>query len=298
MSFRAFLSWVAIMCLPPISLYLRLMRFDAPTGIWLLMWPCWWSVTLAGGGEPRLLLVFLLGAAVMRAAGCIINDLFDRVIDGQVERTRDRPLASGAISPQEALTLLFLLLVLALVLAGLLGTTVLWLSAAWLPPVVLYPLMKRITWWPQLFLGLTFNAGAIIGWAAVRGEVEWPALLLYAGAAAWTLGYDTLYAHQDVRDDARIGVKSTARRLGRNTKLWVAVFYGLFGASLFSLGILLGMRPVFLFFLLIILVQLAAQVRQVRLEDAASCRDAFRSNAWTGFLVFLLFFCSSPPDFR
>lgn len=281
------------MHLPPVSLYLRLMRFDKPVGIWLLLWPCCWSVTLAAGKpEPLLLLLFLVGAAVMRAAGCIINDIFDREIDRQVERTRSRPLASGEVSLREALVLLFFLLVVALVVAMTLGQTVVLLSALWLPLVVLYPLMKRITWWPQLFLGLTFNAGAIIGWAAVKGEVEWPAVVLYGGAVFWTLGYDTLYAHQDKEDDARIGVKSTARRLGQKTKLWVSLFYGIFILALLLLGTWLDVRPIYFFSLFLIAAHLVVQVLRVRLEDAQSCMDAFRSNQWAGFAIFFMFLFS------
>src|SRR5690349_2337918 len=214
---------------PSIDCYLRIMRLHQPTGVWLLMWPCWWGVALASPEFPSVLTLFLFffGAFLMRPMGCVINDLFDRDLDRQVARTKDRPLASGEITTGEALRLVLYLLLLALGVALLLGKAVLFWSMAALPLVVLYPLMKRITWWPQLFLGLTFNWGALVGWVAIRGQVELPAVLLYLGGVFWTLGYDTIYAHQDKADDQAAGIKSTALRLGKNTKPALIGFYTL-----------------------------------------------------------------------
>jgi 4-hydroxybenzoate polyprenyltransferase len=268
-------------------LYARLMRLDKPTGIWLLYWPCAWSLTLASGGEARwgLLLLFLLGAVLMRAAGCIINDMTDRHLDAQVERTLDRPLASGAVSMREAYVLLGGLLTLSLAVALALGPHVVALAAVWLIPVALYPWTKRITWWPQAFLGLTFNAGALFGWLAVTGEVPIPAFLLYAGGFFWTLGYDTIYAHQDREDDARVGIKSTARRLGHATQPALALFYLLFVLCLAWAGYESGAAYPYFAALLLPAVSLAGQVARVRLDDRPSCLQQFRDNSLTGAFV-------------
>jgi 4-hydroxybenzoate polyprenyltransferase len=212
--------------------FARLARLDRPIGIWLLMLPGWWSIALAAWPniawpDFRLLALFGIGAVVMRAAGCVINDILDRDLDAAVERTKGRPLPSGQASVRQALALLVgLLLIGLLVLVQLNGLSIL-LGIAALPLVAIYPLMKRMTWWPQAFLGLVFNWGALLGWAAVRGGLDAPALWLYVGGFFWTLGYDTIYAHQDREDDARIGVRSTARLLAERSKLWVIGFYGL-----------------------------------------------------------------------
>ncbi|MDX2074645.1 MAG: 4-hydroxybenzoate octaprenyltransferase [Alphaproteobacteria bacterium] len=265
------------------EVYLRLMRLHQPVGSWLLLWPCWWSVALAGGRDPFMYLLFALGAVAMRSAGCIINDMFDRRLDRQVERTRNRPLASGAIGMWRASLLLACLLLVALWVALLLGREVMLWSCAALPLVVAYPLMKRITWWPQLFLGLTFNWGALVGWVAVRGEIAWPAVILYAACAFWTLGYDTIYAHQDTIDDAKIGVKSTALRLEKFTKPFVLVCYAIF-ALLFFLVVQPEKWP--LFFMVCMALHLLWQVVVVRLDMPSSCKKTFSSNALIGWLPF------------
>src|SRR6266851_1400221 len=207
--------------------YARLARLDRPIGTWLLLFPGWWGIALASPRwpDPVLLALFALGAVVMRGAGCTLNDIADREFDGKVARTRMRPLPSGRVTvPQTALFMAGQLAVGAGVLfclnrpSQLLGIAVLGLIAS-------YPFMKRITWWPQLFLGLNFNWGALIGWTAVSGRLAWPPLLLYLGGILWTLGYDTIYAHQDKEDDARIGVKSAALALGPRTRPWLLAFY-------------------------------------------------------------------------
>jgi len=214
--------------------YLYLGRFDRPIGIWLLMLPGWWAIALAagasGGGvfeEWRLFLLFGVGAVVMRAAGCVVNDIWDRDLDRQVGRTKLRPLAAGDLSVRQALGFLVGLCLVGLgVLVQMNGLTIM-LGVLALPLVVAYPLMKRVTWWPQMFLGLVFNFGALMGWSAVTGDLSVAAVLLYVGSLFWTLAYDTIYACQDVEDDALIGVKSTARLFGARVKLYVAGFYGL-----------------------------------------------------------------------
>jgi 4-hydroxybenzoate polyprenyltransferase len=269
--------------------YLQLLRLDKPAGIWLLLWPCWWGVTLAGPGGPdvRLLGLFAVGAVVMRAAGCVVNDLWDRKIDAEVERTRLRPLASGAVKPWQALILLVLLLVMgAVVLWQLPDAAIVWGLLA-LPLVAVYPLMKRLTWWPQAFLGLTFNWGALVGWAAVRGEINLPALLLYLGGVFWTLGYDTLYACQDRADDARIGVKSSALRLGDRVLGAVQRFY-VAAAVLLGLGALAGGASVWFFAVFgAFFGGFLKYLQGVDVENPAACLAAFKANVLFGGVVWL-----------
>lgn len=271
------------------------MRLNHPVGTWLLLWPCWWSIALASEGKPSLLLLFAFaaGALLMRSAGCIINDMADRELDRQVERTRTRPLASGELSMTQALVLLALLLVLSGAIAAALGPAVIMWGLLSLIPVGLYPFMKRISWWPQLFLGLTFNWGALMGWAAVRGVVEWPAVLIYAGGIFWTLGYDTIYAHQDKKDDARIGIKSTALRLGIHTPKAVGFFYLL--ATLFwaVAGYLTGANPMLYAFLILTQLHFGWQLCRVELDNPRSCQIIFKSNIVLGGLVFLGFLAAS-----
>jgi len=261
------------------------MRLHQPVGILLLFWPCAWAIMLAGGDLP-LILLFLAGSVVMRAAGCIINDLTDRKLDSQIERTRSRPLASGELSEIQAILLLVLLLCIGLAIALMLPPVVIKLAVAVMPLIILYPWMKRITWWPQLFLGLTFNWGALMGWAAVRGEIELPAVMLYIAGIFWTLGYDTIYAHQDKRDDIKAGIKSTALKLGRYSKLFIALFYIAMIAVLMSIGAWLHPPLHYYLFTGVMGVMLLAQVAYVRLDDAASCFSAFASNAWGGGIYF------------
>lgn len=271
------------------SPYLRLMRLHQPTGIWLLLWPCWWSVAMASSGLPSLgtLLLLLIGAAAMRGAGCIINDMIDRDIDREVARTRIRPLASGELSLKQAGMLLAFLLLIGLMVAILLGIKAFVIACASMVLVVLYPLMKRITWWPQLFLGFTFNWGALVGWVAVRGMLEWPAFALYAAGIFWTLGYDTIYAHQDKADDVRIGVKSTALRLGEHTKPWLWGFYGAMAFLLGWSGWGVGMGWPFYLALVLTGGHLAWQIIRVNLNQPEQCLAVFRSNGRLGWILFL-----------
>jgi 4-hydroxybenzoate polyprenyltransferase len=196
--------------------YLKLARLDRPIGTWLLLFPCWWGLALASKGwpDPELLIAFALGSVVMRGAGCTYNDMVDREFDARVERTRRRPLPSGAISLRAAAVFLALQLLAGLAILFTFNTITIALGIASLALVFTYPFMKRVTWWPQAFLGLTFNWGVLMGWSAVTGDISLPALLLYTGAIAWTIGYDTIYAHQDKEDDALIGLRSTALLFG------------------------------------------------------------------------------------
>ncbi|HEX5795711.1 MAG TPA: 4-hydroxybenzoate octaprenyltransferase [Geminicoccaceae bacterium] len=268
--------------------YAVLARWDRPIGTWLLLWPCWWALALAPG-RPDWWLVPLFGidAVAMRGSGCVVNDLTDRELDARVARTRERPLASGRLGVPQALAFLALqLLVGALVLLAFNGSAVV-LALASLPLIVIYPLMKRITWWPQAFLGITFNWGALVGWAAVTGGLAAPALLLYAAGFFWTLGYDTIYAHQDKADDALIGIRSSARRLGAATPRWLWGFYGatlaLFAAAGWSAGLGFWFYPL----LLAVAGHFAWQIRTLDLDDPRSCLRRFRSNRELGLLVCL-----------
>lgn len=272
--------------------YLMLARADRPTGTWLLLLPCLWALVLADdavlGINAFLLTVFTLGAFLMRAAGCVINDLWDRDLDIQVARTRQRPLASGQISRGQALLFLLGLLTLSFCLLLLLPPLCFWLGIAALPLVIAYPLMKRITWWPQLFLGLTFNWGALMGWAAVTGGLAPAAFLLYIGGIFWTLGYDTIYAHQDIEDDMRAGIKSSALWLGARARQWVQYFYAAailcFVLAKYSSGasILTG---------LLLLPVAAHALWQMKTWDPTSAESSlriFRSNSVFGLLVLVL----------
>ena len=268
--------------------FVALARLDQPVGVWLLLWPCLWSIGLASDGLPdvTLLVLFTAGAFVMRAAGCTLNDIFDRDFDARVERTQRRPLPSGAIGMRGAVAFMAVLLAAGLAILLQLNLFAICLGAGSLLLVVLYPLMKRITYWPQAFLGITFNYGALLGWAAVQGGIGWPAGLLYAGGIAWTLGYDTIYAHQDKEDDLLIGVKSSALALGERTRPWLIVFYVAAVAGLAGAGAAAAMAwPYYVGVALAALV-LGWQALRVRIESPPDCLAKFKANGWVGLLVF------------
>src|SRR5205823_9124774 len=213
--------------------YLRLSRFDRPIGSWLLLMPCWWSAALAAGMAhdvsrlPLTIILFFIGAFVMRGAGCTWNDITDRDLDAKVERTRSRPLPSGQVSAKQALAFLVAQALIGLVVLLQFNRFAILTGIASLVIVAIYPFMKRVTWWPQIVLGLAFSWGALMGFAVIFARIDLVALVLYAGSIAWVIGYDTIYAHQDAEDDALIGVKSTALLFGEKTKPALAVFYGL-----------------------------------------------------------------------
>ena len=265
-----------------------LARLDKPIGTWLLLWPGMWSVALAADGMPdiRLLALFAAGALVMRSAGCVYNDIVDRDFDARVARTRERPIASGVIGVKTAIAFLALLLVLGLVILLQFNLFAILLGVASLALVFTYPFMKRITYWPQAFLGLTFNWGALLGWAAVEGGLAWPAGLLYAGGIAWTLGYDTIYAHQDKEDDALIGVKSSALALGSNSKPWLWVFYLAALAAFAAAGALTDIAWPFYAGLGAAALLFAWQVISLKMADAADCLVKFKLNFWVGAVIF------------
>jgi 4-hydroxybenzoate polyprenyltransferase len=271
--------------------YLRLARLDRPIGTWLLLFPCWWGLVLASPdlAAPRymalLAVLFALGALVMRGAGCTFNDIIDRDIDAKVARTAMRPIPSGAVSPKQAA--MFLVLELAIGLAVLLSFNrfTIALGFASLLLVAVYPFMKRITYWPQAWLGLTFNWGALLGFAAVAGELRAPAVLLYAAGFFWTLGYDTIYAHQDKEDDLIAGVKSLALKLGERTRPWLIGFYAVTVALMAAAGAAAGLGWPFYALLAAAFAQLVWQALTAKLDEPADCLAKFRSNRLFGWLV-------------
>ena len=273
--------------------YLRLARADRPIGFFLLALPCFWGVALAGRSvdapypDPLLLLLFAVGAIAMRGAGCIYNDIVDRDIDAQVARTQSRPLPSGQVSVTAAVIFMLTLCLAGLAVLLSLNSFSIWLGLGVIPIVALYPFMKRISHWPQAVLGLAFNWGALMGWAAVLGGLGAAPLLLYAGAVGWTIGYDTIYAHQDREDDALIGMKSTALRFGSSTKTWLSIFYAFAWSAMLMAGLLAGAGAAFAMIMGAAFAQLAWQVATLDINDADNCRARFRSNRDFGLIVFL-----------
>jgi len=267
--------------------YVRLARLDRPIGTWLLLFPGWWAIALAAPGRPDLwlMLLFGIGAVAMRGAGCTLNDIVDREFDAKVARTRARPLPSGAVSVRQAV--IFMALQLAIGAAVLFSLTPLaiGLGFAVLLLIGTYPFMKRITYWPQLFLGLNFNWGALLGWAAATGRLDAAALLLYAGGISWTLGYDTIYAHQDKDDDVLIGVKSSALALGERTRPFLAAFYAVALLLWAAAGATAGRGPWFWAGLAAVALHFAWQARMVRTDDPADCLAKFRANRFVGWLL-------------
>jgi 4-hydroxybenzoate polyprenyltransferase len=272
--------------------YLRLMRADRPIGTWLLVIPCWQGLLLGAIVAPQApatlvwhALLFASGAIVMRGAGCAYNDIADRDIDAKVARTALRPIPAGQISVRQASIFLVALSLIGLVILLQFNLLTILLGLASLALVAAYPFMKRITWWPQAWLGLTFNWGALLGYSSVTGEISAPALALYASGVAWTLGYDTIYAHQDKEDDALIGVKSSARRLGAKTALALHLFYGA-ALALAALAYLLGgAPPVGLLCFLLPARHFQRQAQRTDIDDPGSCLAVFRSNRDAGFLM-------------
>jgi 4-hydroxybenzoate polyprenyltransferase len=272
--------------------YLRLARADRPVGFFLLAFPCFWSGALAARSldeaypDLRLLLLFAIGALVMRAAGCTYNDIVDRDIDAQVARTRARPIPSGQVSLQNAILFMVALSLIGFAVLLQFNTFTVWLGLGVLPIVALYPFVKRFSSWPQLVLGLAFNWGALLGWTSVRGRLDWAAVVLYAGAVAWTIGYDTIYAHQDRDEDGVLGLKSTALRFGRATYAWLAVLYTLACFAILAAGIMAHAGMAFLAGMTAAAAQLAWQVATLNIADPDNCLRRFRSNRDFGAIVF------------
>ena len=280
-------SWIDRVLPTILRPYGRLARLDRPIGTWLLLLPCWWGVTLASDGwpDPVLLGLFALGSLAMRGAGCTFNDLADRNYDARVARTASRPIASGAVTVRQAVVFLVFQLAVGLVVVVNFDTFTIQLAVASLALVALYPFAKRITDWPQAVLGLTFNWGVLVGWSAVAGTLSPLPVIVYVAAVFWTLGYDTIYAHQDKLDDIEIGIRSSAIRLGSRTKPALVGFYGLMVGLLAVAGLEARLEGVFWVGLTLTTAHLAWQVKRVRIDSPETCLAVFRSNRDTGLIV-------------
>jgi 4-hydroxybenzoate polyprenyltransferase len=271
--------------------YLRLARMDRPIGTWLLLFPCWWSLTLAEVSEghpyPDLVSLLLFALGVMRGSGCAYNDFVDHEYDAKVARTASRPIPSGQVTPDQAFIFACVLAFAGFLVLIWFNTFTILLGIASLALVGVYPFMKRFTYWPQAVLGLAFNWGALMGWASVKGSLGLPALLLYLGAVLWTIGYDTIYAHQDKEDDVMLGLKSTALTFGDDTPSWVGSFY--FAALLLWIvaGYLAGTHLVFFLGVALVALQMAWQVSTLDIRDKDNCLRRFRSNRDVGAAIFL-----------
>lgn len=268
--------------------YLKLARLDRPTGIWLLMLPCWWSIALGSPGTATGIgtaALFTVGAIVMRGAGCTVNDIIDRDIDAKVERTRTRPLPAGEVGLFGALVFLALQLAVGLLILLQLNRLSIALGITAVVLVAVYPLMKRLTWWPQAFLGITFNWGALMGWTAATGSIGGASLALYAGGFCWTMVYDTIYAHQDARDDELAGVKSTALRFGEFSRLMLAAFAVAMVALIVVAGDIAGLGPIFRLLMIPVALHLAWILIFWRKDDPRDCLKKFQASRWTGLLV-------------
>jgi 4-hydroxybenzoate polyprenyltransferase len=273
--------------------YFRLARLDRPIGSWLLLIPCWWSVALAAGVAHELrslpldVALFFIGAFAMRGAGCTWNDITDRDLDARVERTRSRPIPSGQVSVTQALVFLVVQALIGLGVLLQFNRFAVWTGIASLLIVAIYPFMKRITWWPQIVLGLAFSWGALMGFAVIFGRLDATAIVLYAGSIAWVIGYDTIYAHQDTEDDALIGIKSTARLFAERTRPALGAFYAL---AVILIGVALalaGARIAAWIGLVAFAAHLGWQVSRLRIHDPALCLRLFKSNRDAGLLLFV-----------
>jgi len=284
-------NWVDTLAPPWSRPYLRLARLDRPIGSWLLLLPCWWSAALAAGLAhdlsrlPTVIALFFVGAFAMRGAGCTWNDITDRDLDAMVERTRSRPIPAGQVSVPQAFVFLVAQALIGLVVLLQFNRFAVATGIASLAIVAVYPFMKRITWWPQVVLGLAFSWGALMGFAVILGRLDAAAFVLYAGSIAWVIGYDTIYAHQDAEDDALIGVKSTARLFGRRTHQALVAFYALavalIGCAIWLAG---GGLPAWLG-LVAFAAHLGWQVASLKIDDAALCLRVFKSNRDAGLLL-------------
>jgi 4-hydroxybenzoate polyprenyltransferase len=271
--------------------YLRLARLDRPIGSWLLLMPCWWSVGLAGMHAGRMpsvwhIVLFFIGAFAMRGAGCTWNDLVDRDLDTKVERTRSRPIPSKQVTVAQATVFMVALALIGLLVLIQFNRFTVMTGFASLLVVAVYPFMKRITYWPQIVLGLAFSWGALMGWPAAFGRLDWPAIVLYAGSISWVIGYDTIYAHQDRDDDALIGIKSTALLFGQRTAPMLAGFYAGAVVLIGAAGLMAGGGFIFVLGLTAFAAHLAWQVLRLDVNDPAHCLKQFKSNRDAGLILF------------
>ncbi len=277
-----------------IKLFIELTRLNRPIGYMLLFWPCLWGLTIAYDFNSELQifyfysLLFLLGSMLMRSAGCIVNDIVDKNFDKKVERTKNRPIASGKVSVKRAIIYSFILCGLAfLVLINFNKLTIL-MALLSMPLAFTYPLMKRFTYWPQLFLGITFNYGLVLAWISINNSINLVPIIFYFGAIFWTLGYDTIYGYQDIKDDEIIGVKSTSIKFKNNPKIFISLCYSFFFISLIILGILMNFKILYFLALTITFLHLIIhQIKNLNVDDANQCLQKFKSNNLLGLIIFL-----------
>ena len=276
------------------KLFIELTRIKKPIGYMLLFWPCSWGLTIAYDFSEEkktyifFLILFFLGSVLMRSAGCIVNDIVDRNFDKKVKRTRNRPIASGKISVLMGLLYAGVLCLFALIILIQFNFTTILLALASMPLAFSYPLMKRYTYWPQLFLGITFNFGVLLGWSSVNSEINSIILILYFGAIFWTLGYDTVYGYQDIKDDEIIGLKSTSIKFKKNPIKFIAISYFIFFICLLIMGISLNLNIFFYLMLLIVIFQIIfLQLKKLNIKDNKKCLEIFKSNNSLGFLILI-----------
>ena len=277
-----------------LNLFIELTRLKRPIGYMLLFWPCLWGLTIAYNFSMNIqffmkyALLFFLGAILMRSAGCIVNDIFDKNFDSKVERTKNRPIASGDISIKLGLFYVLILCTVAFIVLIQFNFFTIILALASMPLAFAYPLMKRFTYWPQLFLGVTFNYGLILGWTSIKSEISIVPMIFYLGAIFWTLGYDTIYGFQDIKDDEIIGVKSTSIKFKKNPKFFILLCYLVFIFILTYLGILMNFNKIYFGGLILIAVHLFIfQIKNLNINLNLNCLKIFKSNNFLGLLIFL-----------
>ena len=276
-----------------LKLFVELTRLRKPIGYMLLFWPCAWGLTLAYDFSENLekyyifLILFFLGAVLMRSAGCIVNDILDKEFDKKVFRTKNRPIASGKISIKNAIFYSIILCLLALLVLLNFNQFTIVLALGSMPLAFTYPLMKRFTYWPQLFLGITFNYGLILGWTAIKGQLDLVTIIFYIGAIFWTLGYDTIYGYQDIKDDEIIGLKSTSIKFKTKPNILLFSCYSFFLLSLLTIGYWMSLNKISLLIFLLIAAQMFYfQLRKLNIKDPSNCLKVFKSNNFLGLLVF------------
>ena len=276
-----------------LKLFIRLTRLDKPIGYMLLFWPCSWGLTIAYNFENNLniyifyLVLFFFGSVLMRSAGCIVNDIADRKYDKKVLRTKNRPIASGKISVIQGFFYVLLLCLLALIVLLQFNKLTIFLALASMPLAFIYPYMKRLTYWPQLFLGITFNYGLLLGWISIEENLSLTPIIFYIGAIFWTLGYDTIYGYQDIKDDEIIGVKSTSIKFKNNPKKFLSLCYVITLISIIIIGISMNFNNFYFLFLTLPAMHLFFQIKTLNIKDDNSCLKIFKSNNMLGLIIFI-----------
>ena len=275
-----------------LKLFIQLTRLDKPIGYMLLFWPCLWGLTIAYNFENNFntyvfyLVLFFFGSVLMRSAGCIVNDIADRNYDKKVLRTKNRPIASGKISVKLGFFYISLLCLLALIVLLQFNKLTIILALASMPLAFAYPYMKRLTYWPQLFLGITFNYGLLLGWISIKESLDLTPIIFYIGAIFWTLGYDTIYGYQDIKDDEIIGVKSTSIKFKNNPKKFLSLCYVITFISIISIGVLVNFNNYYFLFLIIPAIHLFFQIKVLNIKDQNICLKIFKSNNMLGLIIF------------